>query len=172
MFLAGVFGLAAGRLAKFVQTVFMIHPSQGRWHWYFVPAYPMMALTVPVLCYVAIYFIRRFISSRSNRTSEIVRSGVVLCGAGFLFSTTDFTGTFRSVVLESQSNNISGWHVGSYAGTLVMNWVFSDDSVVGSWDAGVIGHFSRFPVINLEGLTNSYSSILTRQIRAGTEKLA
>ena len=28
--------------------------------------------------------------------------------------------------------------------------------MVGSWDSGVIGYFSRFPVVNLDGLVNSY----------------
>ena len=29
-------------------------------------------------------------------------------------------------------------------------------SVIGSWDSGVIGYFSRFPVVNMDGLVNSY----------------
>ena len=31
-----------------------------------------------------------------------------------------------------------------------------EGSVIGSWDAGVISYFSRFPVVNLDGLVNSY----------------
>ena len=37
-----------------------------------------------------------------------------------------------------------------------MNRVLPEGSVVGAWDAGVIGYFSRFPVVNLDGLVNSY----------------
>ena len=37
-----------------------------------------------------------------------------------------------------------------------MNRALPEDSVVGSWDAGFIGYFSRFPVVYLEGLVNSY----------------
>ena len=35
-------------------------------------------------------------------------------------------------------------------------YLLPEDSVIGSWDAGVIGYFSRFPVVNLDGLANSY----------------
>ena len=41
-------------------------------------------------------------------------------------------------------------------GVRVMDRVLPGDSVVGSWDAGVIGYFSRFPVVNVDGLVNSY----------------
>ena len=37
-----------------------------------------------------------------------------------------------------------------------MNRMLPEGSVVGSWDAGVIGYFSRFPVVNLDGLVNSW----------------
>ena len=37
-----------------------------------------------------------------------------------------------------------------------MNPMLPEDSVVGSWDAGVIGYFSRYQVVNLDGLANSY----------------
>ena len=52
-------------------------------------------------------------------------------------------------------------------GVQVMNRVLPEDSVVGSWDAGVIGYFSRFPVVNLDGLGNSYGYL--RALREGTE---
>ena len=39
--------------------------------------------------------------------------------------------------------------------------------MVGSWDAGIIGYFSRYPVVNLDGLANSYGYLRAR--RAGTE---
>ena len=37
-----------------------------------------------------------------------------------------------------------------------MNRLLPEDSVVGSWDAGIIAYFSRFPVVNLDGLVSSY----------------
>ena len=155
--LTGVFGLAAGHLAQFVQTVLTIHPSMGTWLWYFVPAYLMMALIVPVRCWVAIYLIRRFIGSKSQRATDILSLGIVLAGAAFLFAKTDFTEPFQWVAANSDSTQIAGdWTETNYGGTQLMNRVLPEDSVVGSWDAGVIGYFSRFPVVNLDGLVNSY----------------
>ena len=94
-FLVGVFSLAAGHLAKFAQTVLTIHPSLGPWPWYFVPAYVLMTLIVPVRCYVAIYFIRRFIGSKSQHATNILSLGIVLTGAAFLFVKADFTEPFQ-----------------------------------------------------------------------------
>ena len=38
-----------------------------------------------------------------------------------------------------------------------MNRILPDNSVIGSYDAGVVAYFSRFPVVNLDGLMNSYA---------------
>ena len=165
-FLAGVFGLAVGHLAKFAQTVLTIHPSLGPWPWYFVPAYLMTVLIVPVRCYVAIYFIRRFIGSKSQYATNILSLGIVLTGAAFLFVKADFTEPFKRFEAISVSTrtddkwiktvSYNEWTEAVYGGTQLMNRVLPEDSVVGAWDAGVIGYFSRFPVVNLDGLVNSY----------------
>ena len=165
-FLVGVFGLAAGHLAKFAQTVLTIHPSLGPWPWYFVPAYLLMTLIVPVRCYVAIYFIRRFIGSRSPWATNILSVGIVIAGAVFLFAKADFTEPFqrieaRRVWIKAVSYN--EWTEAVYGGTQLMNRVLPEDSVVGAWDAGVIGYFSRFPVVNLDGLVNSYDYFHARK---------
>ena len=165
-FLVGVFGLAAGHLAKFAQTVLTIHPSLGPWPWYFVPAYLMTVLIVPVRCYVAIYFIRRFIGSKSQRATNTLSLGIILTGAAFLFVKADFTEPFQRFQAISASTrtddkwieavSYNEWTEAVYGGTQLMNRVLPEDSVVGAWDAGVIGYFSRFPVVNLDGLVNSY----------------
>ena len=166
-FLVGVFGLAAGHLAKFAQTVLTIHPSLGPWNWYFVPAYLMTVLIVPVRCYVAIYFIRRFIGSKSRRAANILSLGIVLAGAAFLFVKADFAEPFQRVEAISVSTRTDGgwdkWTKAVYGGTQLMNRVLPEDSVVGGWDAGVIGYFSRFPVVNLDGLVNSYDYFHARK---------
>ncbi len=154
-FLICVFGLAAGHLAKFGQTVLFVHPHWGSHSWYFIPAYLMMALIVPVRCYVAIYFIRRLVGPRWPQTANIASAGVVAAGAVFLIVNTDFNSPFRFVDGRSRSNHHE-WEVTSYAGVQVMNRALPEGSVAGSWDAGVIGYFSRFPVVNLDGLVNSY----------------
>ena len=172
-FLVGVFSLAAGHLAKFAQTVLTIHPSLGPWPWYFVPAYLMTVLIVPVRCYVAIYFIRRFIGSKSQPATNILSSGIVLAGAVFLFAKADFTEPFQRIEAISVSTrtddkwikavSYNEWTEAVYGGTQLMNRVLPEDSVVGAWDAGVIGYFSRFPVVNLDGLVNSYDYFHARK---------
>ena len=167
-FLAGVSGLAVGHLAKFGQTVLTIHPAQASWTWYYVPAYLMMVLIVPVNCGVAVHFVRRFIGPKSHRAANILNLGVILAGAVFLgtiflFTKADFTGPFQFVESRSKAT-FRHWHFNNYIGTLVMNRLLPDNSVVGSWDSGIVGYFSRFPVVNLDGLVNSYDYFNARNV--------
>ena len=182
-FLIGVSGLAAGHLAKFGQTVLTIHPSLGPWPWYFVPAYLLMTLIVPARCCVAIYFIRRFIGSRSTWAANILSVVIVIAGAVFLFARADFTEPFQRAEAISVSSRTDDkwikavshneWTEAVYEGTRLMNRVLPEDSVVGAWDAGgVIGYFSRFPTVNLDGLVNSYDYFYaTNADRGGHDKL-
>ena len=165
-FLVCVFGLAVGHLAKFAQTVLTVHPYWGSDAWYFVPAYLLKTLIVPVRCYVAIHFIRRFLDLEVARAAKLVSVGIVVIGAVFLLTKADFTEPYRYVDRESESTR-QKWMDTSYMGVQVMNRVLPEDSVVGSWDAGVIGYFSRFPVVNLDGLVNSYDYMRAR--KEGTE---
>ena len=154
-FLVGVFGLAAGHLAKFAQSVLTVHPSnEATFYWYFVPAYLMAALVVPARCYVAVWFVRRFLGPRLRRVSRIPSLGIVVLGAAFLLATADFTAPFRFVDRMSRSTHIGGILV-SRMNTPVVDRLIPEDGVVGAWGEGVIGYFSRFPVMNLDGLANS-----------------
>ncbi len=154
-FLVGAAGLGAGHIAKFAQTVLAVHPYWGSYSWYFVPAYLMMALSVPVSCYLVIHLVRYFVSSKSRMAANALSAAIVIAAAVFLFVNADFTNTFRRVDHLSEVNS-QEWEVTSYMGVLLMDRTLPEDSVVGSWDAGVIGYFSRFPVVNLDGLVNSY----------------
>ena len=136
--LVGVFGLAAGHLAKFVQTALTVHPELGSYDWYFVPAYLLMILIVPVTCYVAVHFIRRFVGLRWTMLANILSATIVIAGAAFLLAKTDFAQPFRYVDRASKSS-YQEWGVASYSVTLVMNRVLAEDSVIGSWDSGVVG---------------------------------
>ncbi len=158
VFLVGAFGLAVGHLSMFAQTVLTVYPtSQGKFLWYFVPAYLMMALITPVICYVAIYFIRRCIGPRWRRTAGLLSVSIIAAGAVFLLARADFTYPFWFVENYSAiTRNHDEWVSSFYGGVQVMNRVLPDNSVVGSWDAGIVGYFSRFPVVNLDGLVNSY----------------
>ena len=167
-FLIGVFSLAAGHMAKFVQSVLTIYPSHGLAEWYFVPAYLMEAIIVPVRCYVAIWLIRRFIGRGQRRSgitprwSNISSLAIVTIGTIFLFAKADFAAPFRFVD-GARGVTHYDWEVSSFAGTMVMNRVLPDDSVIGSWDSGVVGYFSRFPVVNLDGLVNSWDFLLAQK---------
>ena len=167
-FLAGVFGLAFGHLAKFVQSVLTVHPEFGNYDWYFVPADLMNAVMIPARCYVAIWLVRRFIGSRLQRASGILSLGIVASGAASLYATADFTAPFRFVDRKSEMpiSKLPEWNVANFMGTMVMNRVLPEGSVVGSWDAGVIAYFSHHPVVNLDGLMNSYDYL--HALEAGT----
>ena len=164
-FLVGVFGLAAGHLAKFAQTVLTVDPYWGSDAWYFVPAYLLKTLVIPVRCHVAIHFIRRFLDPKSPQAANLLRMGIVFVGAAFLFTKADFTGPFQFVDRLGESTG-RGMKDTSHMGMQVMDRVLPEDSVVGSWDAGVIGYFSRYPVVNLDGVVNSYDYL--RAQREGT----
>ena len=155
-FLAGGFSLAVGHLAKFAQTVLQVHPNWGGYTWYFAPAYLMLALVIPVGCYVAIHLLRRFIGPRSARVSNVSSVVILVVGAVLLFTKADFAGPFRYVD-EHRPSTQWGWGVATYMGMQVVNRALAEDNVIGSWDAGAIGYFSRFPVVNLDGLVNSYA---------------
>ena len=175
-FLAGVCGLAAEHLAKFAHSVLAVHPRYGSSHWYFVPAYLMAALAVPVRCCVAIWVMRRFVGGVPLRG---FRMGIVLIGVVHLFVTADFTEPFRSINSRASASvaGVAGWDYRAtfYMGTMVMNRLLPAGSVVGSFDAGLVGYFSRFPVINLDGLVNSWDYLRAQVVedrragQAGTE---
>ena len=154
-FLVGVFGLAAGHIAKFAQSVLIMHPNEVYRIWYFVPAYLMTALIIPVRLYIAIHLIRRFLAPRRRATANALSVGVVVIGAAVLLARAGFAEPFKWVDRVSGESSIE-WELSSYMGVQVMNRALPEGSVIGSWDAGVIGYFSRFPVVNLDGLVNSY----------------
>ena len=170
VFLTGAFGVAVGHLAKFAQSVLLMHPSVGNYGWYFVPAMLMEALIIPIRCYVSIYLIRRFIGSRSHRAANVVSLGVVVIGASSLLATMDFTRPFRIVDRMSESST-RDYEITSHIGSSIMDRLLPEDSVVGSWSSGVIGYFSRFPVVNLDGLVNSYDYLRVQKEaqKEGTE---
>ena len=159
-FLVCMFSLAAGHLAKFAQSVLTVHPRFGLYGWYFVPAYLMKALAVPTLCYVALYLIRRFLGpgpgSGARRAYRDPQAWIFLAGMFFLFVKADFGRPYRYVDSTIEAVQGSNPHIHFYFGTIVMNRLLPEGSVVGSWNAGIIGYFSRFPVVNLDGLINSY----------------
>ena len=163
-FLVGVFGLAAGHIAKFAQSVLITHPT-GSHIWYFVPAYLMTALIIPVRLYIAILLIRRFLAPRWRATAYALSVGGYVIGAAFLIGKTDFSEPFKWV--DQGSRNIYlDTQISSYMDIQIVNRTLPENTVIGSWSSGVIGYFSRFPVVNLDGLVNSYDHFdIIRQTR-------
>ena len=155
-FLVGVFGLGVGHLAQFMYAVLLMHPDVHVYsEWYYVPAYLLMALIVPVRCYVIVYFIRRLTFPKWHGVANVASVGVLVIGMIVTFWKVNVTEPYLFVDQRSQSLGIN-WHVAGYAGARVMNRLLPEGSIVGSWDAGNIGYFSRFPVVELIGLVNSY----------------
>ena len=161
-FLVGAFSLGVGHIAKFAQTVLTVHPSlQGQFPWYFVPAYLLTALIIPVRCCVVIYLIRRYIGSRWRGMARLLSLGVAVVGIDALLARADFAEPFRFVERSSNSTAKARWAPAVYMGTQVSNRILPEGSVVGSWDSGLVGYFSRFPVVNLDGVANSYDFLRT-----------
>ena len=158
-FLVGVFSLGVGHLAQFMYAILFMHPDvQSYSHWYYVPAYLLMALIVPVRCWVIVYCLRRLIALKWHEVANVASVGVLVIGMIVTFGKVNFTEPYLFVDHRSKSLLIN-WHVSGYAGARVMNRILPEGSIVGSWDAGVIGYFSRFPVVELGGLVNSYEYI-------------
>ena len=156
-FLAGVFSLGVGHAARFIQTGLTVYPYfQGDHPWYFVPAYLLAALIIPVRCFVALYLIRRFIGPRGPRTARLLSGGVVVIAAAMLLLRADFAEPFRYAGSDNTIVQQDQWAAANYMGVQIANRILPEGSIIGSWDAGIIGYFSRFPVVNLDGLVNSY----------------
>ena len=162
-FLVGVFGLAAGHIAKFAQIVLTLHPGVGYAIWHFVPAYLMMALIIPIRLYVAIYLIRRFLAPRWRIAANALSVGVFVVGATVLLVIAGFAEPFRWVDSNRASTQLHA-KIGHYMGAQVLNSALPEGSVIGAYDAGIFGYFTRFPVVNLDGLANSYNHFRSRHI--------
>ena len=155
-FMIGMLGLALGHIAKFGQNVIMMHPEVIKAsYWYYAPGFLMMELIIPVRCYVAIYFINKLMDGNYPRIAGILRKSVFLVTVLFISMNTNVIAPYQHVehYLKPQSPT---WVDSSYAGALLMNRILPDGSIIGSWDSGATGYFSRFPVVNLDGLANSY----------------
>lgn len=171
-FLIGVFGLALGHAAKMAQSILTMNPANVAYSgWYYVPAYLMMALVVPVRCYVAIHVVRGLCADRPQLAWRASKPLILAAGAivSFtLFTNTNFVERRRFVDASSESLQMEGALVSSYAGALMINRLAPENSVIGAWDAGIIGYISRFPVVELGGLVNSWDFLRGMQQGHGT----
>ena len=154
-FVAGVLGLAVGHLAKFAHGVLSMHPTLLiQYEWYFVPAYLTEALVVPLRCWIAIYVLRRLLGPRLPRTTDVLRFAAVVAAGAVLLAKADFAEPFR--IVDRARGALGQLDVREYMGVLVMDRLLPEGTLVGSWDGGIVGYFSRLPVVNLDGLASSY----------------
>lgn len=168
-FLICIFGLGLGHAATMTQLILTMHAANVSYSgWYYVPAYLMMALVVPVRCYVAIHVFRGLCTDRSQLAWRTSKPLILAAGAIVLFVNTNFVERWRFVDASSESLNTDSWILSSYAGALVINRLLPENSVIGAWDAGVIGYASRFPVVELAGLVNSWDFLRARVRQGGT----
>ena len=176
VFLVGAFSLAVSHLATFWHFVFNMHFSELGWPWYFVPARLMMAILIPVRCYVGICLLRKFVVPRLPRMAgQLAILGVIGLGLGMQA----LSGSARVVASESpksplkvmdrlSSKSFSRYLQECYLNAQIMNRILPSGSVVGVWNAGLIGYYSEHPVVNLDGLAASYDFFADlRSIRFG-----
>ena len=157
-FMVGVFGLAAGHLAKFAYSVLFVHPDFGKFAWYYVPAYLMEALVVPARCFVGLYVLRCFLGRRLPRTSDVLRFGGIVVAGAALLAKADFAAPFRFVDTHDELRFHGEGDLHAYSGVAAMNRLLPKNALVGSFDSGVVGYFARAQVMNLDGLVNSYGN--------------
>ena len=160
VFLLGAFGLAVGHLATFWHFVLNLHFAELVSHWYYTSARLMMAILIPVRCYVGICLIRKFVVPKLPRMAEASVLGVVMLGLAMQVLADSPRVVKRTAhknplqVAETIGKRNHG-HL-NYFDVQIMNRLLPSGSVVGVWNAGEIGYYSRFPVVNLDGLVNSY----------------
>ena len=156
-FMLGAFGLAVGHLAMFGYNIIAVHPAyQGKFEWYFAPGYLLMALLVPLHGYAVFGLVRRLAGPRWPRAAKVLQAAVILGAAAVLLWQTDFAYPWRFVNPPPAEATSTALKLNHYAGALPARGL-PEGSVIGAWDAGALGYFSRFPVVNLDGLVNSYA---------------
>ena len=159
VFLVCVLSLGLEHLSKIMFSALNTHPYLVAYSaWYYVPAYLMAALIVPTRCYMIIYIIRRFSVFQSFGTT-VSSNCIIVAGLIWISITSNFMGHWTFVDQKRDLLTIDGpwdYPMSAYTGTLVLNRILPENSIVGSWDSGIVGYMSRFPVVNLDGLANSY----------------
>ena len=153
--------LGVQNLAVKGQVALFYHASvAGYSHWYFVPGYLVAALMMPLRCCVAIFLLRWFVSVRWARWRRLAVVAVCASGIALVLDPYRFTEPFRDVhELRHSLDAMHTWGLGKEL--VAFERMLPDDAVLGSWDAGAIGYFAERPVVNLDGLVNTYDYLRT-----------
>ena len=156
-----VFMLALGveTLMHKVQVALLYHPSVYKLtFWYYVPGYLMAALMLPLRCYVAIVVLRILIGrGHLAWVARAAAPAVCLVGLGIHFTVDRYAMAepFRFVDAKSNSHRLDDAWAPALGG-IQLDAILPKNAVIGSWDAGEVGYFTELPVVNLDGLVNSY----------------
>ena len=129
--------------------------------WYYVPGYLALALMMPVRCYVAIFLLRRFLPVRWAPWARLGVVAVCAAGMALAFDPYRFTEPFREVRQLGHTSYVMQTRGGSAQELVVFERMLPEDAVLGSWDAGALGYFAERPVVNLDGVVNSYDYLRT-----------
>ena len=128
---------------------------EGYVHWYWAPGYLTLALMMPLRCYVAIFLLQWLLPVRWARWRRPAVAAVCAGGVALAFDPYAFTEPFRSV--RESRHASTAMHSRGYAWELgAFERMLPDDAVLGSWESGAIGYFAERPVVNLDGVANSY----------------
>lgn len=154
--LAFVLALALETVVLKAQVALFYHADVRRsTFWYYAPGHLMAALMVPMRCYVAIALLR--LAAR-DRFQTAARAGVLtICLVGIYasFDRYVYTEPFRQVEHSRNSHYLDDVWAPARGG-VDFDAMLPEDAVIGSWDAGEVGYFTDLPVVNLDGLANSY----------------
>ena len=154
--LLGVLAFSVQDLAVRAQVASLYHPQMEPYtHWYYVPGYLVADLLVPVRCYVAIFCLRLFLVGRWGNWRRAAVAAVCAAGAAAAYDPYQLEEPFRRVAEQQHSSRVAGTWSLAWEST-AFEPMLPADAVLGSWDAGAIGYFAERPVVNLDGLVNSY----------------
>lgn len=133
------------------------HPRTATF-WYYVPGYLMAALMLPLRCCVAIVVLRAFMArGRLAWVARTAAPAVCIVGLGIHFTVDRYAMAEPFWFVDARSN--TQWMHDEWRpalGGIQLDAILPKDAIIGSWDAGEIGYFTQLPVVNLDGLVNSY----------------
>ena len=139
------------------QVALLYNPLHSDYtYWYYVPAYLLAVLMLPLRCFVAIHLWRALTASRELLIRHLGTVAICVAGVYLAFDLHSLVEPFRFVQERAASSHRSA-KGGLAQEAAAFDRLLPDDTIVGSWDAGAHGYFSERPVVNMDGLASSYN---------------
>jgi hypothetical protein len=117
--------------------------------WYYVPGMLLLVLSAPLV--VSRVFLLVRLTSDSVTYVGIKETATALAVLLLVVAMVEPFQEFGAWRRGWRSN----WQAASFDGTQWMNEHLPKGSVIGSSDSGIVAYFSKYPVVNLDGLVNS-----------------